>query len=131
VYAVASNNLKTSAAYAVTFELIVDVQNWTLTADDFWIMEDGEYSFGWTYDNSSELPFDPYVSCKWGGNPATADTAMDLSSPLFHTPNKNIYNLGHTWSAIGYYNVACTMSNLVSSQTLTKNVSDLFFPLPG
>jgi hypothetical protein len=41
VYVVASNGKEDSAAVRLVFEILVDIQKWTVTAEDLWFRDDG------------------------------------------------------------------------------------------
>jgi hypothetical protein len=80
------------------------------------------YVFGWTYDNSSFLPAEPYMTCFWGNSTAVPNNSyFNLSSPLMALPNR-IHDIPHNFSSAGDYLIQCNMSNFFSSQLLEHNV---------
>jgi hypothetical protein len=108
------------------------VYNWTVTALDYWIKEQGFFMFGWTYDNSSELPSEPIMMCNYANFTHNHtflpdNTAFNLTSPA-SVPPFRVFDIPYNFTEAGIYQIKCNMSNHVSWQLLTHNVSKVTAP---
>ena len=84
-----------------------------------------DYQFGWTYLLNGTLPADTFMTCNWGdGSPMNpSNERFNLTAPHVVNATHHIFNVAHNFSVSGNYTVKCNMSNFVSNQELTHNIT--------